>query len=399
MDESVEHTDGPRLSPEDAAALDALMSGTTGSRDERVARLEGLMALLGTPSADEPADGSLVDLTYLRVMRAAEAPVLDEDVLAPTCADALDSWVHSGYDASRTPAVFREHAIQHQRLAALATAPVMGERRGREQLIESTLARVQGDIDKSEANLSTERWRSRGPLRLTDIVSIAAMLLLSTAIILPVASSVREGQRRTVCNSNLAGVGGALGMYAMSNASSLPMATAGVSPRWMDVGETPESSNSANLYVLVRTNHVSLEKLACPGNPQAPTVQLAADQRDWRRLEEVSYSYRISPWNQRLRWGDSGGRVIMADRSPVVLKVAMGEPIVPEANSPNHAAEGEHLLSSDGSVEWVSTPVVEGDNIWLPRVIEKQIETARRSRGLIHGDERPTTPDDVFLAP
>lgn len=403
MDQSVEHTDGPSLTPQDAAALDALVSGNaraSGVPLERVARVEGLLSLLGTPTAGESGDGSLVDLTYLRVLRAAEAPVLDDDALAPTCADALDSWVHSGYDASRTPAVFREHAVQHQRLAALVTAPVPGERSGRERLVGATLDRVQRRIDESEANLSTARWRPSRGLRLTDVVSIAAMLLLSTAIILPVASSVREGQRRTVCNSNLAGVGGALGMYAMSNASSLPMVSAGADPRWMDVGQKPESSNSANLYLLVRTNHVSLEQLACPGNPEAPRARLASDLRDWRGLEEISYSYRISPLNQRLRWGETGSRrLVMADRSPVVLKVALGEPIVPEANSPNHALEGEHLLFSDRSVDWVTSPVVDGDNIWLPRAIERQIETARRSRGLIRGDERPTSPDDVFLAP
>ncbi len=403
MDERVDHNDGPTLNPEDAAALDAMMSGrgeAPGGSSERRDRLGALLALLGTPGADEPSDGSLVDLTYLRVIRAGQTHTIEDDVLAPTCADALDSWTHSGYDASRTPAVFREHAIAHQRLAALATAPVVGERRGRETLIDSTLARVQREIDASEGNLSTERWRGpRAGLRLTDIVSIAAMLLLATAIILPVASSLREGQRRTVCNSNLAGVGGALGMYAMSNASSLPMANAGADPRWIDVGQATGSSNSANLYVLVRTNHVSLEQLACPGNPQAPTVRLGSDQRDWRRLEEISYSYRISPWNQRLRWGDQGASVVMADRSPVILRVAMGDPFTPDANSPNHAQEGQHVVKADGDVDWATSPIISGDNIWLPKVIEDRIDQLKRSRGLLRGDERPTSPDDVFLAP
>ncbi len=403
MDERSDQTDGSTLSPEDAAALEALLSGGA-AKGQRGERIGAILSLLDTPVADAPTDGSLIDLTYLRVMRAAEAtdPTagVEDEALSPTCADALDSWAHSGYDAARTPAVFREQAVQHQRLAALATGPVPGERRGRETLVEATLARVQAEIDSSESNLSIERWRGRrGGLRLADVVSIAAMLLLATAIILPVASSVREGQRRTVCNSNLAGVGAGLGMYAMSNASALPMASAQPDTRWIDVGEDPARSNSANLYVLVRTNHVTLEKLACPGNQLAPTVRLAADQRDWRRLEEVSYSYRISPSEQRLRWGENEGRIVMADRSPVILRVAMGDPIVPDANSPNHAAEGQHLLASDNSVQWATSPVVDGDNIWLPGVIEDRIDELKRARGLLRGDERPSAPDDIFLAP
>jgi len=394
----------PGLAPEDQAALEALLNARanpdlSGSKAGSPATPIGrLLALLDAPvgDVDGEADTALADLTYLRVMRATE---LADDRLAPASADALDAWVQGGFDATSTPSVFRDQATQHERLAHLCTAPVADESAGRAQRIDRVLAQIQEGEDAQGDRLRLESRRSGlSSLRWGDIVSIAAMLLLATAVVLPVLSSVRQTQREELCKSNLNGVGGAMGMYANSYGSMLPMASAGLGGTWLDVGSTPERSNSANLYLLVRTNHVPLEQLACPGNPEAPTVSLSPNQQDWRKLEEVSYSYQVTPAGVRPSWGSSERRIVMADRSPVILRLVRGDKIFPKANSTNHAGEGQHALMSDGTTEWLRSPVVEGDNIWLPRVAEDSIRDARARLGL-RGDERPTSERDVFLAP
>ena len=389
--------DRPRLAPGDEGALDALIHArATGddpdSTDTGVARL---LALLDTPVGGERR--ALVDLTYLKVRRAGQPG--EEPRLAPASADALDAWAQNGYDASSVPAAYRDQATQHEGLRELCTTPLGDEQLDRDARVQNVLDRIQRTIDEQGERMRLEPRRAGlSALRLSDIVSIAAMLLLATAVVLPVLNSVRQGQQVAMCRSNFAGVGSAMGMYASSNGSALPMASAGLGGSWIDVGTTPDRSNSANLYLLARTNHVPLEQLACPGNPEAPTVRLSPTQQDWSRLEEVSYSYQVTPVGVRPRWGANQKRIVLADRSPVILRIVRGDSVNPRSNSTNHAGEGQHALHGDGSAHWLESPVVEGDNIWLPRQAEDAIRDHQAKLG-IRGDERPTSPSDVFLAP
>src|SRR5690606_33034858 len=140
--------------------------------------------------------------------------------------------------------------------------------------------------------LPAARRRGLG-VRLADLASVAAVVLIGAGLVLPVLSAVREQARRAACLTNLGSTASAMSSYAHSNRDSLPMATASLGGgHWWDVG-SPRSSNSANLYTLARDGYVTLATLACPGNPSAPTRVPSPDARDWRRLEEISYSYQI----------------------------------------------------------------------------------------------------------
>jgi len=41
----------------------------------------------------------------------------------------------------------------------------------------------------------------------------------------------------------------------------------------------------------------------------------------------------------------------------------------------------------------------QGDNLWLPRHIERVIYEARDRLGIIQGNEMPSGPTDAFVAP
>ena len=59
-------------------------------------------------------------------------------------------------------------------------------------------------------------------------------------------------------------------------------------------------------------------------------------------------------------------------------------------------------MIADGSVAWLETPVLaRGDNIWLPRALERRIDELRRNQGLLplNGVETPDDLDDVMLGP
>lgn len=383
--------DAFKLNGEDAAALDALLEHGLNIDDPELAstRVGRLLALLGTPVAGE--DQALADVTVVRALRAGEAVLTAQD------AEALDAWVMHGYDAGRVPGKLRERA---KKLEALAQAASTGEVGGdRADLVERTLGRVQETIDAEG-----ERMRVRPSVwsrfRLADVVSVAAMLLIGASVVMPAMSAVRSQQQQSACAGNMLATAGAMGLYAGSNQESLPMATAGFGGRWIDVG-TPGRSNSANLYTLVRTGHEQLDQLACPGNPNAKRGEADPGARDWSSLPEVSYSYQImAGWRPAWENGADGRRVVvLADRSPVIMRAVAHRLIDPLGGSPNHGERAQHVLFNDGSTEWTSTPELEnGDNIWLPRAIERVLDQLRTGERRIEGRELPAQ-HDVFLGP
>ncbi len=408
-DQTLNPATGPlsALSPEDEAAFDALIDAgldPDAVGDEHRPRALHVAMLLGLLDADPPGGRSL------RVERAMAGVAgtggsASEERLNELSDAASESFVMAGFDATRVPTSLSSRAHKLAGFGrALTTLGPDAERaidEGRSARIDLVMTRL-ADSEMGDAlAFPGAEGDGRGSFRMSDLVAAAAVLLLASAVLFPTLGAFRSERMQAACLVNGQRAAQAFGLYAGDYRESLPMATAGFGGgrSWMQVGTSPERSNSANLFTLVRTGHTGLETLACPGNDRAPTRLVAPDATDWNSLDEVSYSYRImTPTHARVH-ALPARAVLMADRSPVILRVARGEAVSPEARSPNHGYRGQHLLRLDGTVEWTVEPVVEGDNIWLPRQIEQLIQTVRSRVGLVNGDELPTTADDAFLGP
>ncbi|HZW09125.1 MAG TPA: hypothetical protein VFF69_04410 [Phycisphaerales bacterium] len=392
------------LSAPDAEALDALMDA--GLEPERVpaalrpraARVAGILALLGHAAVDGR------DRRVARVMGAVRTRADGvEQELCGDDAEALDAWVLAGFDASKVAGSLRARARAHQALADLvqSTPPVALRASDREGLIARTLAGVEQAEEINEEHFRLRAGASR--VRWSDLLSVAAVFLIAASVLWPVLSTVRDSARRSLCGANMREVARALGGYSYDNDQMLPMATAGFAGgTWWNVGRDPSRSNSANFYTLARQDYVGLAAMACPGNPHAVTAPRSADARDWSSLEELSYSYRVMANAERELWGSPDRIVIVADRSPVVLRAVRGQTIYPHESSPNHAGRGQHGLMADGSAEWLESPVLaSGDNIWLPKPIEILIDVVSRRVGLepLQGTEAPADREDSFVGP
>lgn len=402
------------LSAKDAAAVDALFGAgfdiarlPQSAERKRVAKVSALLGLL---RAGPAADPSLADVTLARVNRLAQssglAGTLDHTpALSVDDQEALDALVMSGFDPARVASSLRGRAARQGEVLSLLATPAAA---GHGDLVQRTLDTIQRHIDESEDvySLAGNRERSggRGGMRLRDLLSVAAVILIGSAVLLPVMSSFREQGRRTLCKANLGETAQGMSTYASANRDSLPMAAASLAPggTWWQVGKEPKQSNSANLFTLTRAGYVPLSRLACPGNPAAPTASPAPGALDWRRLEEVSYSYQIMFGALRPVWKRGPEAVVLADRSPVVLRAIRGEAVDPCSNAPNHACEGQHTLRNDGSVAWLASPVLPGgDNIWLPRSVEIRLRSLVKQTTVspIRGNETPEGADDTFLGP
>ncbi len=383
------------LSPEDRRAIDRLVDSGWSPDDGDLGAGKVAALLGGLDGVTLPEDRTLVDVTMVRVARRWELERREPE-LTPADADALDAWVLAGFDPAKVPGSLKQRAAAHERLASMVTAG--GSAPG--FLIDQTLARVR-EVDEALLEPIPIGRNRGGRVRFWDFVAVAASLVIGASVLWPVMNSVREESRQTVCANNMRASAFAMGSYAGANRDALPMASAGLPGRlWWNVGR-PEESNSANLFELSRQDYVGLDSLACPGNRIAPTRLTDPAARDWRRLEEVSYSYRIMFGNDRPQWSSPSSVVLLADRSPVVQRAVLGQPIHPMENSHNHGRRGQNVLFNDGSVVWLETPeLANGDNIWLPRDIEILLDHLSGRRAMpLNGFETPAGVEDAFVGP
>lgn len=402
-DPSDMHAPTHELSALDMSALEALLHAEmdlarvpADMRARAQKCLEVLTMLDCGPEA--VADESLADVTLLRVARMRREVSTAE--LHPHDEDALEALVSAGFDPSRCPAGLRSRAEQHVEM--LSSLDVAIAHHDRESRISETLSFVQSTIDTAHGRMAiNEGRRNRSSWRLSDLVSVAALLLVSTAVLAPMVGAMRGMSQSASCQAGMLGTMRGFSGYAGDYRDALPMASPSpAGAKWWNIG-TPRESNSANLYTMIRTNHAQTADLACPGNASA-CRSASPSAADWSCSSEISYSYQNLFARERPRWMDETSMVVLADRSPVAVRAMQGQWFNPIANSDNHQGRGQNALFTDGSVRWLRTPVLaSGDNIWLSHELELLIARLKdpNQAGPMQGNESPTGKSDVFLSP
>lgn len=396
-------TNDRELSDQDRATIDRIFGSDPESfiaetdRDDAVLNL---LNLLDSPVSLEMQKPSRIDLVQILAARLVSSSESNDAHLSPEDQRALDQYVESGYNEDDVDSELQDRAIKCAQIAnAITKTPTSAST----DLVNRTLETIQIHIDQDDSSMAiSNSGRGAFSIRWSDLISVAAMILLFASVGMPILSGMRSNAQKSICFDNMHSTANAFGFYAGTNRDMLPMATAGFGSTWMDVGSSPERSNSSNLFTLIRTQAAGLDDLACPSNPDALTGDADPDAWDWNSLQEISYSYRIMPpGGMRASAIAQPVRVVLlADRSPVVLRVANGQPVIPEENSPNHDYSGQHMLMLDGGAHWAQTPIInDQDNIWLPRPIEQVIHQARSKLGIIKGTELPAGPTDAFVGP
>lgn len=435
----------PQLSDADQLALEAWLArgGSAGLSESddasrRMMQLGKLMNLLevGGPNIDATliertlasVDVSNTDATASNQVDNDES--LQEPELTEHDTDALEAYLLANYDPTRVVSSLRGRAQQFDALGKLvALTPAFPQEVGLPEawpaaqlLIERT---YQQAINAQRAKpIEVPPSRGRG-VSWSDLISIAAVLLIGTSVVWPIMSTYRTHSDQQVCAANFGSVASALSSYANDYKGSMPMASASLAGTpWWNVGKNPAQSNSANLFTLARTEYASLPQLSCNGN-KACRCEVSKQAMDWPSIENVSYSYFVMFGRARPNLVEVARQpaqtVVLADRSPVILRAVARQQIFPLENSPNHDGSGQNVLRLDGSAMWMATPVNNGDNIWLPADIEevlRQIQQQRaegatkgavpilsraeaaRQRALrLEGTETPGSVDDSFVGP
>lgn len=403
---------GRHLCPRSGEAVDALVEKgfevdeLTGEHRERCAGLSSLLSKLKSHPVPCCGADESVQRTMARIAAAERSQRFD---LCDEDADAFELLVAHGWDARKVPGAVRARAERQAQLLSLLETAVPAEATAvsTDHLVRAAIARIE-----SESSNQSRRMRIHEPaaaqrrsLRLTDLGAIAALMIVAVSVAWPALSSVRQRAQQAACFGGLGSIGQAISMYGNESKSSLPMATASLAGRkWWNVGQ-PEQSNSANLFTLAKSHFIKPQQLACCANGTSKECRFTEQCEDWHSLDEVSYSYQNLFARERPTLDAAGEPfVVLADRNPAVLRAFRGERVIYiNENSPNHRGEGQNVLYSDGTAVWTTTPVVRGDNIWLPKSIEDLISRATKGRPVsqtdpLKGIEEPAKAD-VFLCP
>jgi hypothetical protein len=430
-DDSVAADSRYRLSPADQQALDALLVSNWAPADPRQARIADALSPLAAGPTPDPA---LVDATLARILRATAQPAASqpqneiEPRLTVSDAEALDAYFNSQHNLRSVPASLRDRAQRIDSFSNLITATPTPAA-GRDLLIERTLARIDASRARSGHVASlAEAPARRGNWRWADLVSVAATLLVGVSVLWPLMGAWSKRASRVNCAGNMNTVAQAMGLYTGDQRGSLPMASASLAGLpWWETGKNVEHSNSANLFTLRRANYATLEQLRCGGNRKCSGEDLPNDARDWKSINDVSYSYFVMFGDRRPQWSDPSSTVVLADASPVVRRAIVGNVIYANENSWNHGGEGQWALRIDGSAIWLRTPYHtssngQPDNLWLPANLEEALAASEkqwretgssdpirvrsrrdaadaRANVTLQGRESPRGADDTFLGP
>lgn len=250
-------------------------------------------------------------------------------------------------------------------------------------LVDATMARIAREerARRDRLELHTPGWNKR--TQWADFGAVAAVALIATGVGWPIAQRMRAAALEQNCANNLRTVGSSIAAYAVDHRGNLP-ATASLGGLF----ETPAASkmdwsnyeHSGHLLLLERNGYAKHDSLHCPACTSGPACG--------------TFSFRVPSVNTPFRLQLMGRTPLVADANPVIHMRRVGNKaeLAPPTSqcSMNHQQRGQNVLFADVSIVWMVTPVINGDNIYLPDGV-KDSESLPLS-------PQATAVNDIFLA-
>jgi hypothetical protein len=206
-----------------------------------------------------------------------------------------------------------------------------------------------------------------------ELLAAAACILLVFSLLVPGISKVRRDARRGQCASNMHAIHEGLSSYQAMFTTAVPFTSGIPGAAWLPSGDgalrRPTQSNSRHPYRILKLRLVPrAEAFTCPADDAAPMN--AADipgSEDFTDFRNNSYdSMNMAGGFPEVQPPPS--TVYLSDHNPLFVRGRFDDSVdADQANSPNHGGRGQNVMRLDGSVEWLTSPVIEtrGDNLWL----------------------------------
>lgn len=214
--------------------------------------------------------------------------------------------------------------------------------------------------------------KKRKGFTLIELLVVVAIIALLISILLPSLSRARELSKRTVCSSNLRGIGQSMYIYAQDGdkfpASSGRHATSAATYWFFRTIVPPTTgipSPTADLWMLVRANNSTPKQFNCPSTADVPDpAQDTLAYFDFSSGVNLSYAYQYQHDKDRNILGTSDDPTfpIAADANPYIKGAVTSTPVQDRqsqwrGNSTNHTnREGQNILFIDGHVDFLKAP-------------------------------------------
>ncbi len=228
---------------------------------------------------------------------------------------------------------------------------------------------------------------------LIKVSALAAGILIVVSIAFPALSNMRQKAWRVTCADHLKNVGAGFIRYVSENDDRIPYVATMAGARWSRGGK---GSNTRHPFLLLKQRYVAPRDFFCPGSRNAAAVNIPVDQLanydDFPSTNNFPFSFRIMCDKSSKRL--NGRRYpLMSDLNPVFesssppASLVVDEKLIRQLSS-NHGGRGQNILRSDGSVEYITVRLIQGDDIYTIKGIR-----------MYERREVPCDEKDIFLAP
>lgn len=246
---------------------------------------------------------------------------------------------------------------------------------------------------------------------LFEILAAAASVALIAGILFPSFGFARAKYQQVACQNNMRTLGAGFASFVGDNGrhnNDLSRVRVQAGSPWWKIGDqgTQSRSNTRYPFMLVKGGYVDGKVFVCKGNREAQVFKLEGDAidglYDFPSHNNVSYSFSLF-CDKNADPFQCAQKIIASDLNPVfqeirsekILSRGLDEFIKLQLNeqlkqsmSINHGGRGQNLLYGDGSVKYVRSRVLNGDDIFTVSGVD-----------FYTGCEVPTASNDHFLVP
>ncbi len=284
--------------------------------------------------------------------------------LSPADCGAIDMLIEHGFDLDATVAA---NPTQASRLRAAHTLFMRLDAYECEapdaSLVDATLARIAREDSDSQARMRFDANADNNTTDLTrgrwhNFIGLACAAILILSISIPIASYMQGRSADARCGNNQRELASGITSYVRDN-NHMPIA-AGFSPDLSALTSWNDYKSAKHLGSLVDGQYCAEGCVAC-GNDTTGE----------------GYAYQVPTRSSHFAWSNGVRAPAIADRNPLIDLSRRGQLVgVLVINSPEHGGRGQNVLFTDGSVEFLGSPVLiipataqmasHIENIWIP---------------------------------